>query len=60
MIHDVIEIDKELIPYEFDILLADETFKIGINYNNTPEVSSLVVYERVLINGTWSEFTKVR
>ena len=32
----------------------------GINYNNTPEVSSLVVYERVLINGTWSEFTKVR
>lgn len=38
MIHDVIEIDKELIPYEFDILLADETFKIGINYNNTAEL----------------------
>lgn len=33
MIKDKIIIDKTLIPYNFDILLADELFNIGIDYN---------------------------
>lgn len=38
MKRDIIEINKDLIPYEFDIVLADETFKIGINFNETAEL----------------------
>lgn len=41
MKRDIIEINREIIPYEFDIVLADETFKIGVNYNNTAELFTL-------------------
>lgn len=30
---EVLEIDKELIPYEFDIELSNRIYTIGINYN---------------------------
>ena len=30
---DRIEIEKDQIPYSFDILLADEEFELGIYYN---------------------------
>ena len=30
-----IEIDKELIPYTFEILLNDELFVLGVGYNHT-------------------------
>lgn len=29
----IIEIDKDLIPYSFDMTLEDETFTFGVNYN---------------------------
>lgn len=35
MKHDVIEIDTSRVPYEFDIVLSDETFLIGVDYNET-------------------------
>lgn len=35
MNNDVIEIDVSRVPYEFDIVLADETFRIGVEYNET-------------------------
>lgn len=41
MKRDIIEIDKDLVPYEFDIVLADETFKIGVNFNETAELFTL-------------------
>lgn len=41
MKRDIIEINKELVPYEFDIVLADETFKIGVNFNETAELFTL-------------------
>lgn len=33
MLHDVIEIDASKVPYEFDIVLGDDTFRIGADYN---------------------------
>lgn len=38
MKYDYIEINTEEIPYEFDIVLADETFLIGVDYNETAEM----------------------
>lgn len=35
MKYDVIEIDTSNVPYEFDIVLSDETFLLGIDYNET-------------------------
>ena len=45
MERDTITINKELIPYEFDILLADETFKMKINYNNTADLFTVSLYK---------------
>ena len=33
MIRDTIEINKNLIPYKFNIILAGQVFEIGIKYN---------------------------
>lgn len=33
-----IEINKDLIPYTFDILLDDEVFNFRIDYNNTADL----------------------
>ena len=41
MNHDVIEIDPSRVPYEFDIVLADETFRIGVEYNETGKFFTL-------------------
>ena len=41
MKHDVIEIDASSVPYEFEIVLADETFKIGVEYNETGKFFTL-------------------
>lgn len=41
MKNDVIEIDASRVPYEFDIVLADETFKIGVEYNETGKFFTL-------------------
>lgn len=41
MQRDIIEINKEQIPYEFDIVLADETFLIGVNYNEIADLFTL-------------------
>lgn len=34
-LYDTITINKELVPYSFDILLGGETFEITVNYNET-------------------------
>lgn len=34
----IIEINKDIIPYTFKILLSDEEFEIGIDYNNTADL----------------------
>ena len=34
---DYIEINKDIIPYTFDILLADELFHFRIDYNDTAD-----------------------
>ena len=41
MKNDVIEIDASRVPYEFDIVLADETFRIGVDYNETGKFFTL-------------------
>lgn len=38
---DYIEIEKDNVPYEFDIELGDETFLIGVDYNETAEMFTL-------------------
>lgn len=53
---DIIEINKNLIPYEFEILLSDETFKIGVNYN---EVADIFVLDLAKRNEDTGEFEDV-
>lgn len=43
MRNDTIEINKELIPYDFDILLADEWFNLRIDYNNTANLFTVTL-----------------
>lgn len=40
---DRIEINKDLIPYSFDILLAGETFNIRVDYNQTADMFTLAL-----------------
>lgn len=42
---DIIEINKDLVPYQFNILLADEWFELYINYNKTADLFTLTVYK---------------
>lgn len=43
MKHDTITINKEIIPYTFDILLADEVFNLRIDYNNTADLFTVTL-----------------
>lgn len=43
MKYDVIEIEKENVPYSFKIELADETFQLGVGYNETAEFFTLAL-----------------
>lgn len=42
---DYIEIKKELVPYQFNILLADEWFELYINYNKTADMFTVSLYK---------------
>lgn len=55
MKRDIIEINKDLIPYEFDIVLADETFKIGINFNETAELFTADLWKLDEESGEYEE-----
>ena len=57
-IRDTIEINKDLVPYSFNILLADEWFELFIDYNKTADLftvglyrnSELVCSEAIVLN----------
>lgn len=40
-----IPINKELIPYTFEIALGNEIFEIGVNYNNHADLFTLALYK---------------
>ena len=42
---DYIEIKKELIPYQFNILLADQWFELLVDYNNTADMFTIALYK---------------
>jgi len=42
---DFIEVNKELVPYQFNILLADEWFELYINYNETADMFTVTLYK---------------
>ncbi len=42
---DYIEINKELMPYSFEISLADEIFTIEVNYNKAGDFFTLALYK---------------
>ena len=42
---DVLEIQKELLPYECSILLADELFSLQFNYNATADLFTVDLYK---------------
>lgn len=42
---DYIEINKELIPYQFNILLAGEWFELMIDYNKTADMFTVTLYK---------------
>lgn len=42
---DRIEIKKDLVPYQFNILLAGEWFELRVNYNKTADLFTLTVYK---------------
>ena len=44
-LRDYIEINKELIPYQFNILLADEWFELFVDYNNTGKIFTVSLYK---------------
>lgn len=43
MKRDTIQIKKSLIPYTFDILLANEVFNIGVKYNETADLFTIAL-----------------
>lgn len=42
---DIVEINKDLIPYSFDILLADEWYELYVDYNKTADMFTVAVYK---------------
>lgn len=42
---DYIDIKKELIPYQFNILLASEWFELFVNYNKTADMFTVSLYK---------------
>ena len=56
---DIIEVEKELLPYNFNIVLAGEEFNLAMDYNKAAELftctlskdGEVVVYNEPLIYG---------
>lgn len=44
-LRDYIEIKKDLVPYQFHILLADEWFELYVNYNKTADLFTVTLYK---------------
>lgn len=42
---DCIEINKGLVPYQFNILLADEWFELYIDYNKMADMFTVTLYK---------------
>ena len=42
---DYIEIKKELVPYQFSILLAEEWFELYIDYNKAADMFTVALYK---------------
>lgn len=42
---DRIEIDKEMIPYQFDITLAEQPFTISADYNKAADLFTVSLYD---------------
>ena len=42
---DCIEINKDLVPYQFNILLADEWFELYVDYNATADLFTVTIYK---------------
>ena len=42
---DYIEINKDLIPYQFNILLAGEWFELFVNYNKASDFFTISLYK---------------
>ena len=55
MKYDILEINKDLVPYEFDIALANETFRIGVEYNETASFFTLSLSKRNEGTGEYDE-----
>lgn len=49
---DYIEIKKSLVPYSFNILLADEWFELEVNYNETADLFTVTFRKNDEIVGT--------
>jgi hypothetical protein len=45
MKHSYIPINKDLIPYSFEIVLGNELFEIGVNYNNQADLFTLSLHK---------------
>ena len=56
---DIIEIEKELLPYSFDVVLAGEEFNMAMDYNKAADLftctlskdGEVVVYNEPLVYG---------
>jgi len=44
-VRDRIEINKDLVPYQFNILLSDEWFELYIGYNKTADLFTVSLYK---------------
>ena len=42
---DCIEINKDLVPYSFNILLSDEWFELYVDYNKTADMFTVSLYK---------------
>lgn len=42
---DRIEIEKDIVPYSFNILLADEWFELYVNYNENADLFTVSLYK---------------
>lgn len=42
---DYIEIKKNMLPYRFNILLAEEWFELSVDYNKTADLFTIAVYK---------------
>lgn len=55
MKRDIIEVDPSLVPYEFDILLAGEIFRLGFEYNETAEFFTVRLEKKDMESGEYTE-----